>query len=110
MACRARKATAHETKAYAHNDQSGLSGTAQEAAKNGPNIGTRGPLSCKIVNGAPGEIRTRTALVLSEMPPTNWATGAWTSLQALLLLPPPYQSGALPNEQEHDSEKACPWA
>jgi hypothetical protein len=48
--------------------------------------------------GAPGEIRTRTALVLSEMPPTNWATGAWCSLQASILLPPTYQVGALPNE------------
>src|ERR1700737_1665765 len=49
-------------------------------------------------NGAPGEIQTRTALVLSEMPPANWATGAWSSLQALPLPPPPYQSGALLNE------------
>ena len=56
-------------------------------------------------NGAPGEIRTRTALVLSEMPPANWATGAWCSLQALPLPPPPCQSGALPNEREHDPEK-----
>ena len=33
------------------------------------------------VTGAPGEIRT--ALVLSEMPPTNWVTGAWCSLEAV---------------------------
>ena len=49
-------------------------------------------------NGAPGEIRTRTALVLSEMPPTNWATGAWSSLQASIPPPPTYQVGAVPNE------------
>jgi hypothetical protein len=48
--------------------------------------------------GAPGEIRTRTTLVLSEMPPANWATGAWCSLQASILPPPTYQIGALPNE------------
>src|SRR5262245_30223666 len=32
------------------------------------------------------------------MPPANWATGAWCSLQASILPPPTYQIGALPNE------------
>src|SRR5262245_896742 len=48
--------------------------------------------------GAPGEIRTRTTLVLSEMPPANWATGAWCSLEASNLPPLPYQRSALPDE------------
>jgi hypothetical protein len=49
-------------------------------------------------NGAPRRIRTSTALLLRESPPTYWATGAWGSLQASILPPPRYQLGALPTE------------
>src|ERR1700722_10379691 len=35
--------------------------------------------------GAPGGIRTHTALLLREMPPAGWATGAWCSPQASIL-------------------------